>query len=109
MTTVEIRTTNTEDPVVVEIIQENVSVVEVAQQGPAGQGVPTGGTTGQVLTKASAAAFDTQWSDPAGGGGATEVFMQPTEPTVATGTVFAWLQTGLGDGTDFTFYVGKGL
>lgn len=37
--------------------------------GAPGVGVPTGGTTGQVLTKASAADFDTQWTTPSGGGG----------------------------------------
>lgn len=37
--------------------------------GPAGPGVPTGGTPGQVLAKASAADFDSEWTDPAAGGG----------------------------------------
>jgi hypothetical protein len=31
-------------------------------QGPAGEGVPTGGTTGQVLAKASNANYDTAWT-----------------------------------------------
>lgn len=30
-------------------------------QGPAGEGVPTGGTSGQVLAKASATDYDTEW------------------------------------------------
>ena len=38
-------------------------------QGPAGQGVPTGGTDGQVLTKASATDYDTAWEDAAAGAG----------------------------------------
>lgn len=37
-----------------------------------------------------------------------DVFVQPTEPTVATGQVFLWVQTGLGDGSDFTMYFGIG-
>ena len=37
--------------------------------GPAGQGVPVGGTTGQVLTKLSATNYDTAWQTPSGGGG----------------------------------------
>lgn len=40
--------------------------------GPAGddgEGVPTGGTTGQVLTKDSGTDFDTSWQTPSGGGG----------------------------------------
>lgn len=32
-------------------------------QGPAGQGVPAGGTAGQVLTKASGNDYDTEWAD----------------------------------------------
>lgn len=31
-------------------------------QGPAGQGVPTGGTAGQVLTKVDGTNYNTQWS-----------------------------------------------
>lgn len=38
-------------------------------QGPAGQGVPTGGTTGQVLAKASGTNYDTVWTTVSGGGG----------------------------------------
>lgn len=37
------------------------------QRGPAGQGVPSGGTTGQVLKKASNTAYDTEWADESGG------------------------------------------
>ena len=45
------------------------------QQGPqgetgaAGVGVPSGGTTGQVLKKASNTNYDTEWADESGGGG----------------------------------------
>lgn len=37
----------------------------VGTDGEDGTGVPTGGTTGQVLTKKSNSDNDTQWSDPA--------------------------------------------
>jgi hypothetical protein len=37
-------------------------------QGPAGAGVPTGGTTGQVLTKIDATYFNTNWQTPSAGG-----------------------------------------
>lgn len=40
----------------------------IAVAGPAGPGVPTGGTEGQVLAKASATNFDTEWVDAAAGG-----------------------------------------
>jgi hypothetical protein len=39
----------------------------VGAAGPPGVGVPAGGTTGQVLEKASNTNFDTGWVDPAGG------------------------------------------
>ena len=36
--------------------------------GPAGQGVPTGGTKGQLLTKSSATDYATEWADALAGG-----------------------------------------
>ena len=42
-------------------------------QGDAGEGVPTGGTTGQVLTKTSGTDYDTEWATSAGGGAVTSV------------------------------------
>ena len=36
--------------------------VTVGKQGTQGQGVPTGGTTGQFLKKTSATDFDTEWT-----------------------------------------------
>lgn len=41
--------------------------------GATGPGVATGGTTGQVLTKASNANYDTTWSTPASGGSGTSM------------------------------------
>lgn len=38
-----------------------------------GQGMPAGGSTGQVLTKVTAADYDTTWSTPATGGGSGDV------------------------------------
>lgn len=42
-------------------------------QGPAGPGVPNGGSTGQVLTKLSNSDQDTGWSTPSSGGGVSVV------------------------------------
>lgn len=39
--------------------------------GADGQGVPTGGTTGQMLAKTTGADYDTEWVDPPTGGGAS--------------------------------------
>ena len=37
-------------------------------KGAAGEGVPTGGTTGQVLRKIDGTDYNTEWATPAGGG-----------------------------------------
>ena len=54
----------------------------VGPQGEPGpdQGVPVGGTTGQVLTKETDTDLDTIWADP-GGSGATEVYSGTDAPT----------------------------
>ena len=49
-------------PVIVEVTNSP------GQQGPAGVGVPVGGTTGQVLAKTSATNYATAWVNPSGGG-----------------------------------------
>ena len=51
----------------------NGADIEQLQSGDtlagAGGSVPTGGTTGQVLSKKSATDYDTEWKDAASGGG----------------------------------------
>jgi hypothetical protein len=42
--------------------------------GADGQGVPTGGAAGQLLRKASAADYDTEWFTGSGGGGIADSF-----------------------------------
>lgn len=49
-----------------EEIQANVNA---GIPGPAGEGVPAGGDTGQVLAKASGDDYDTEWVEQSGGGG----------------------------------------
>ena len=73
-----------------------ITVGASGAQGPAGQGVPTGGTTGQVLAKNSATNYDTEWVDQTGGGGSGGTYavnaaiednnligVDPTVPSVA--------------------------
>lgn len=44
------------------------SMSNASYQGAPGIGIPAGGTTGQVLTKASDTDYDTEWVDQTGGG-----------------------------------------
>ena len=47
-----------------------IDVQTEGAQGPAGVGVPSGGTAGQVLSKIDSTNYNTQWVDQTGGGGA---------------------------------------
>ena len=58
------------DEIIIETTtSEVIEVGVVGPQGASGQGVPVGGTTGQVLSKASGTNYDTQWVEQTGGGG----------------------------------------
>jgi hypothetical protein len=62
-----------------------VVVADSSTPGPAGPGVPTGGTDGQVLTKTSATDYATAWEDPTGGAGdAASVTFTPAGNLAAT-------------------------
>lgn len=50
--------------IVVEPSSGTVSVISAGPQGPAGVGIPPGGTTGQVLVKVSNADGDVAWATP---------------------------------------------
>ena len=56
---------------------------------PAGEGIPPGGTTGQVLTKKSDEDYDAEWHDPQGGGGTGEDGGYYT-PSVSEEGVLSW-------------------
>ena len=45
---------------------------DTGDTGPAGQGVPTGGTAGQVLAKIDGTNYNTEWVDQTGGAGVTD-------------------------------------
>jgi hypothetical protein len=91
----------------------NVWVLEAVQTaGPAGPGVPAGGTTGQVATKASATDFDVVWQTPSGvgGGGASYEVADWSALQALTGvpagrnyTVLAPICTGGLPGTQWRF------
>jgi len=53
-------------------MEDIIVTVEVGPQGPkgdAGEGIPVGGTTGQVLRKASGTDYDTEWASAGSGSG----------------------------------------
>lgn len=52
--------------------------------GATGQGVPAGGTTGQVLQKKSGTDYDTEWATPSGGGGGSFTCTKLYEGTTTT-------------------------
>ena len=52
----------TEEVSKVIVINELQPKVVTVNQGLNGQGIPTGGTTGQVLAKLSGSNYDTQWT-----------------------------------------------
>lgn len=58
-------------------------------------GVPTGGTSGQVLTKVDATDFNLSWSTPSGGGGGSSITISLTAP-VSPVSGSAWFHTGYG-------------
>lgn len=64
--------------------------------GADGVGVPVGGTTGQVLAKASAIDYDTEWVTPSSGGGSTPATDIAQESFVrATSSADQTLPTGV--------------
>jgi len=103
----------------IEIIQGTATTIEVAglqgPQGPAGatgsngaagQGVPVGGTTGQVLRKVSGTNYDTEWAGAASGSGSvTSVALAGTglsitgSPITTSGTLTANVSYGTTAGT----------
>ena len=65
----------------------STEVIQIAVPGPqgaTGQGVPVGGTTGQVLRKASATNYDTEWAAAGSGSGSvTSVALASTDLTIS--------------------------
>lgn len=53
---------------------QTVVVVDPASQGPAGVGVPSGGTAGQVLSKVDSSDYNTHWVAAGGGGTGNSYF-----------------------------------
>lgn len=73
---------------------------DTGPQGPTGAGIPTGGTTGQVLKKVSNMDFDAAWSDESGGGGGSS----GANPNLLINSNFAINQRGSANYTIGTTY-----
>ena len=84
--------------IVEEVTDVTITVSQVGIKGDTGQGVPTGGTTGQVLKKNSNTNYDTVWANESGGGGGVGVntYIQDTDPAPA-GVNYAWWETSGGN------------
>ena len=54
-------------------------------KGDPGEGVPAGGTTGQVMKKKSNADYDTEWADESGGSGGATWLTLPGKPFATIG------------------------
>lgn len=69
-------------------------------QGEPGNGVPPGGTAGQVLAKKTGQNYDTEWVDPPEGGGGESTQGPPGEngttftPSVSEDGVIRWTNNG---------------
>jgi len=63
--TISIKSTN--HNITLRQVRSNISLRHTGIKGDPGEGVPTGGTAGQVLTKDSSTDFDTSWQDASGG------------------------------------------
>lgn len=50
----------------------------------------------------------TQWIPQSAGAGVQNVFISPTAPVSPASPTYVWVQTGLGDGTDVTFWIEDG-
>ena len=59
--------------------------------GPTGPGVPTGGTTGQVLSKTGDGDYETAWKDATGGGGIPELIGTQEAPVL----LYNIIETGI--------------
>lgn len=64
----------------------DLGIIGHGPQGEPGEGVPSGGAAGQVLTKVSGTDYDTEWADPTGGGGDPATATPLMDGTAAVGT-----------------------
>jgi len=65
-------------------VDRNINIHSMGKRGLQGEGVPTGGTSGQVLTKDSSSDFDTSWQD----AGAGDMQKSTYDPTGVEGDAF---------------------
>ena len=85
------------------VVEDNVTITvsEVGPTGPAGQGVPVGGTAGQILAKINSTNYNTQWINNTDLTGLTSVglsmptgFTVANSPLIANGTLGVTLASG---------------
>ncbi|PPG40175.1 hypothetical protein [Rathayibacter sp. AY2B5] len=78
-------------------------------RGPAGPGVPKGGSAGQILTKTSGTDYQTAWKDPAAGGtpGGEVALADLSQSGAEVGQVLKWGGAGWVPGPDLQSAAGQ--
>lgn len=96
--TVTMQRNPTDDGVIISITDKDgpkTAEIKDGAAGTPGQGLPAGGTTGQIPVKASNADYDVQWQTPQAGGGTIITDATPTagsQNPVQSGGVFTSLE-----------------
>lgn len=99
----------------------NVTIQGAGPRGPAGPGVPPGGTAGQVLKKQSDGDYDADWEDEEGGGGTSDYEDLDNLPRINGVTLIGdgstedyhldqvvWVTYGSNSFSDIASYIGDG-
>lgn len=87
-----------------DLIAPSIGVVEIALNGPAGRGVPVGGTAAQALVKIDGTDYNTMWADQSGSGSGSIAAADITDSTAVGRAVIvaanqAAGRTAIGAGT----------
>ena len=81
-------------------------MVKNGKDGQNGVGVPTGGTTGQVLKKKSDTNFDTEWAN-GGSGGVLMLDSEDEQPTTADDGTLTYIKSSVSEHTPTVFELEK--
>ena len=83
----------------------NTNVAATGPQGPAGPGVPSGGTAGQVLTKVDGTDYNTEWATPSGGSISVSVAGSTTENAITEQGAYNVYDNVIPNGNNYTHII----